>query len=62
MSTMSLESIDSVRISLRVEGVPQLLILMRADGQVKRMGYSALSQYEETGATGVTGVQTQQGQ
>lgn len=51
MAVVPLQSITVVRISLRVDGEPQLLILMNADGLVKRMGYSALHRYEEAVAT-----------
>lgn len=52
MPQVSTGSITSVRISLRVDGEPHLLIMLDAGGHVKRMGFSALSKYEDVVATG----------
>lgn len=52
MPNVPRDSITSVRVSLRVDGEPHLLIALDAHGHVKRMGYSSLSAREPLVAAG----------
>lgn len=48
MTENRLDQLTSVAISLRVERKPSFMLLLTREGTVKRMGYSAIDNYEQT--------------
>jgi len=48
LSENRLDQLTSVAISLRVERKPSFMLLMTREGTVRRMGYSAVDNYEQT--------------
>lgn len=52
MTAVTKDQISSVAISLRVDGKPSFMLLLTSDGDVKRMGFSAVHAEEKTVAAG----------